>query len=312
MTANTGIAVSPAAVSGRGNLLTPLWRGSAGPVLIVVTAILIFWYAMAVWMNMPWQNRLNERAETAPGFAEFVGQTWAQDKPLLPAPHQIVSEIWNATVMTDITSRRSLAYHSLVTLSATLLGFAFGTLLGIGLAVAIIHNAATDRSLMPWIIASQTVPILAIAPMVVVGLGAAGITGLFPKALISMYLSFFPVVVGMVKGLRSPEMIQLDLMHTYNASDWQIFTKLRWPAAIPFLFASMRVGIAISLIGAVVGELSNAAGGGLGVRLLTGSYNGQTIQIWAALLLAAALAAILVFLVGAAERAVTARMGDTA
>jgi NitT/TauT family transport system permease protein len=145
--------------------------------------------------------------------------------------------------------------------------------------------------------------------LVLVGLGAVGLTGLVPKALISMYLSFFPVVVGMVKGLRSPENIQLDLMRTYDANSWQVFWKLRWPSALPMLFASMKVGIAISLIGAVVAELSNAAGGGLGVRLLTGSYNGQTIQIWAALFIAAGLAAVLVAIVGAAEKLVNARIG---
>ena len=308
----TSAVAATAGIGRRENLLTRLWQGNTGPVLIVVAAILIFWSAMAVHMNAPWQQRLNDRAGEEVSFTQFVDQTWSQKKPLLPAPHQIVGEIWNATVLTDINSRRSLAYHSWITLSATLLGFAFGTALGVGLAVIIIHNRASDQSLMPWIIASQTVPILAIAPMVVVGLGAVGITGLFPKALISMYLSFFPVVVGMVKGLRSPEAIQIDLMRTYSASPWQVFKMLRWPASLPFLFASMRVGVAISLIGAVVGELSNAAGGGLGVRLLTGSYNGQTIQIWAALLLAAALAAILVSLVGVAERFVTRRMGGAA
>lgn len=285
------------------------WRGSTVPVLIVVGAILVFWYAMSVVMNSPWQQTLNQRAglkDVPP--ATFVQQTWAQDKPVLPAPHQVASEIWKATVL-ETNQRRSLAWHAWVTLSATLAGFALGTMLGIGLAVVIVHNDASDRSLMPWIIASQTVPILAIAPMVVVGLAAVGIVGLVPKALISMYLSFFPVVVGMVKGLRSPEPIQLDLMGTYSASAWQVFSKLRWPAAMPFLFASMKVGIAISLIGAVVAELSNNAGGGLGVRLLTGSYNGQTIQIWAALFIAAALAAILVIGVGAAERVVNRAMG---
>ena len=98
-------------------------------------------------------------------------------------------------------------------------------------------------------------------------------------------------------------------MRTYDANPWQVFWKLRWPAALPMLFASMKVGIAISLIGAVVAELSNAAGGGLGVRLLTGSYNGQTIQIWAALFIAAGLAAVLVAIVGAAEKFVNARIG---
>lgn len=293
-------------------LFGKLWRGSVLPVVIVVLAIMVFWYAMAVHMNASWQNRLNDRAGVEVSFTEFAGQTWSQKKPLLPAPHQITAELWKATVQTPLTSRRSLALHAWFTLSATLLGFAFGTALGVGLSVVIIHNKASDQSLMPWIIASQTVPILAIAPMIVVGLGAVGISGLFPKALISMYLSFFPVVVGMVKGLRSPEAIQLDLMHTYNASRAQIFWQLRWPSSVPYLFTSMRVGIAISLIGAVVGELSNSAGGGLGVRLLTGSYNGQTIQIWAALLLAAALAAVLVAAVGVAEKLVNARMGARA
>lgn len=287
-----------------------LLAGKTAPILIVLLAIGLFWYAAAIWMNAPWQTTLNQRGGLdSVGATEFIGQTWSQDKPVLPAPHQVAGEIWNATVGTDIASKRSLAYHASITLSATLLGFALGTLLGIGLAVVIVHNDASERSLMPWIIASQTIPILAIAPMVVVGLGAVGVTGLLPKALISMYLSFFPVVVGMVKGLRTPEAIQLDLMHTYSATPWQVFSKLRWPAAIPFLFASMKVGIAISLIGAVVGELSNNAGGGLGVRLLTGSYNGQTIQIWAALFIAAGLAAILVIAVGAAERLVNRAMG---
>jgi NitT/TauT family transport system permease protein len=280
------------------------------PILTVLLAIVLFWYAAAIWMNAPWQNQLNERAGlTEVPFTQFVASTWSQDKPVLPAAHQVFGEIWTGAIATDPTSRRSLAYHAWITLSGTLFGFLLGTTLGIGLAVAIVHNDAADRSLMPWIIASQTVPILAVAPMVVVGLGAVGVTGIVPKALISMYLSFFPVVVGMVKGLRTPETIQLDLMRTYDASPWQVFSKLRWPAAMPFLFTSMKVGIAISLIGAVVGELSNNAGGGLGVRLLTGSYNGQTIQIWAALFIAAALAAVLVIAVGAVERSVNSRMG---
>jgi len=280
------------------------------PIITVLLAIVLIWYGAAIGMNAPWQNQLNTRAELANvPFTDFALQTWAQDRPVLPAPHQVIGEIWNATVALELTSKRSLAYHGWITLSSTLLGFVLGTALGVLLAVIIVHNEAANRSLMPWIIASQTIPILAVAPMVVVGLGSVGVTGTVPRALISMYLSFFPVVVGMVKGLRSPEGIQLDLMRTYDATSWQTFWKLRWPAAMPMLFASMKVGIAISLIGAVVSELSNAAGGGLGVRLLTGSYNGQTIQIWAALFIAAGLAAVLVMIVGFAETAVNRRMG---
>jgi NitT/TauT family transport system permease protein len=190
-----------------------------------------------------------------------------------------------------------------------MLGFALGTLFGVLLAVGIVHNRAMDRSLMPWIIASQTIPILAVAPMLIVVLNAIGISGLLPKALISTYLSFFPVVVGMVKGLRSPETIQLDLMHTYNASKAQLFWKLRWPSAVPFLFASLKVAVAISLIGAIVGELPTGASAGLGARLLSGSYYGQTIQIWAALFISAFVAGGLVFLVGAIEKLTMKAMG---
>ena len=129
---------------------------------------------------------------------------------------------------------------------------------------------------MPWIIASQTIPILAIAPMVIVVLGSIGLTGLVPKSLISMYLCFFPVTIGMVKGLTSPDPMQLDLMRTYNASTAQVFWKLRWPASVPFLFASLKVAIAIALVGAIVGELPTGAQAGIGARLLNGSYYGQT------------------------------------
>ena len=162
------------------------------------------------------------------------------------------------------------------------------------LAVAIVHDRTTDASVMPWVIASQTIPILAIAPMIIVVLNSVGIAGLLPKALISMYLSFFPVAVGMVKGLRSPDRMQLDQMRTWNATAAQTFRKLRWPAATPYLFASLKVAAAASLVGAIVGELPTGAVAGLGARMLSGSYYGQTVQIWSALMMAAILAAALV------------------
>jgi len=283
------------------------------PVLIVLGALVLVWYLGAMAMN--WQRQIDayQRTDvTEWTMPQLVGDVLNQDKPLLPTPHQLISEFWKTTVGQAVTSKKSLVYHGWITLSATLLGFAFGTALGIGLAIFIVHNRAMDRSLMPWIIASQTVPILAIAPMIIVVLNALGISGLVPKALISTYLSFFPVVVGMVKGFRSPEQIHLDLMHTYNASRLQTFIKLRWPIALPYLFTSMKVGVAASLVGAIVGELPAGGGNGLGARLLAGSYYGQTIQIWSALLTASLLAGLLVMSVGIAERLVNARMGARA
>jgi NitT/TauT family transport system permease protein len=145
--------------------------------------------------------------------------------------------------------------------------------------------------------------------MVIVVLAAVGVTGLIPKALISTYLSFFPVVVGMVKGLRSPEIINLDLMHTYNASRLQIFWKLRAPAAVPFLFTSMKVAVAASLVGAIVGELPTGAVAGIGAKLLSASYYSATIDIWSALVAGSVVAALLVMIVGIAGRLVDRAMG---
>ncbi|MEC7486477.1 MAG: ABC transporter permease [Pseudomonadota bacterium] len=270
---------------------------------------MIVWYGFTVHLNSPWQIERYEKADIEWKMEDLVRDTMAQERPVLPAPHQIVREIWKTTVEKKITSKRSLIFHGGVTLSSTLLGFAMGTILGIGLAVSIVENRAMDKSLMPWIITSQTIPILAIAPMIIVVLNAVGLSGLVPKAMISTYLSFFPVVVGMVKGLRSPDPMHMDLMRTYNSSRLQMFWKLRLPASVPFLFASMKVAIAISLVGAIVGELPTGAVAGLGARLLVGSYYGQTIQIWSALISAACMAAILVALVGLVSHVTLKRMG---
>ncbi|MAU53956.1 MAG: ABC transporter permease [Roseovarius sp.] len=284
-------------------------KRSVLPVLTVVLALLVIWYGAAVWLNAAWAQDRATRAGVELSLAELVADTWAQDKPKLPAPHQVAVELWETTVEKKITSKRSLVYHSWITLSATLLGFALGTALGIALAVGIVYNRVMDMSVMPWVIASQTIPILAIAPMIIVVLNAVGISGLLPKAMISMYLSFFPVVVGMVKGLRSPAIMQLDQMKTWNASPAQTFWKLRLPSSLPYLFTSMKVAMAASLVGAIVGELPTGAVAGLGARLLAGSYYGQTIQIWSALFMAAALAAVLVGLIGLVQRLVLKRMG---
>jgi NitT/TauT family transport system permease protein len=283
--------------------------GRAAPVVVVLTVIVAIWYAAAIALNAPWAYDKAGRSGQVLDARALIADTWSQDKPKLPAPHQVGAEIWKTTVQKKVTSKRSLIYHGWITLSATLLGFGFGTGFGILLAVGIVYNRTMDMSVMPWVIASQTIPILAIAPMIIVVLNAVGISGLLPKAMISMYLSFFPVVVGMVTGLRSPDPMQLDLMRTWNASAAQTFWRLRLPCSMPFLFTSLKIAMAASLVGAIVGELPTGAVAGLGARLLAGSYYGQTIQIWSALIMAAALAAVLVSLIGVLQRVVLGRMG---
>jgi len=281
----------------------------AVPVATVLAMLIVAWYALAIWLNAPQVTERFERDGSNWSIRQLVDAAWSMDRPVLPAPHQIARDFYQTVFATPIDSKRSLVYHAGVTVSATLVGFIFGALLGIALAIGIIHLPVLDRSLLPWIIASQTVPILAIAPMVVVVLGNLGFSGLLPKAIISMYLCFFPVTVGVVKGLRSPDPLQLDLMRTYSASRAQVFRKLRWPSATGFLFASLKVAIAASLIGAIVGELPTGAQAGLGARLLTGSYYGQTMQIWSALIMASLVGVALVSVVAVAERLVMRRQG---
>ena len=279
------------------------------PILTIVLAIVVLWYGFAGLLNMPWEKSVAQRAGTTPTTMSMLSNTMQQERPVLPAPHQVVEEVINTTIKKNITSKRSLIYHAGITLSSSMLGFLMGTLLGIVLAIAIVYNEALSKSLMPWIIASQTIPILAIAPMIIVVLNAVGIQGLLPKAFISMYLSFFPIAIGMVKGLSSPETSHVDLMRTYNASKAQTFWKLRLPTSLPYLFTSMKVAVAISLVGAIVAELPTGAVAGLGARLLAGSYYGQTIQIWSALVVASIIAAFLVGFIGLLSNLVHRRMG---
>ena len=297
------------------------------PVLTVVAAIIGIWLLAVIPMNMHLvadqaqrdgmavspESPAARQEVSGVGLAlrntHLIPLTYDFVRPRLPSPQQVAVELWETTAEKKITSNRSLVYHGWVTLAPTLLGFVIGTGLGIVLAVGIVHSRVMDRSVMPWAIVSQTIPILALAPMIIVVLGSMGIQGLFPKSLIAAYLSFFPVVVGMVKGLRSPDGMQLDLLRTYNASNTQGFWKLRLPASVPYLFASLKIGISASLVGTIVAELPTGAKAGFGARMLVGDQYGQPLVSWAALFAAAITAAALVGIFGLIERMTLKRMG---
>ena len=284
----------------------------AVPIAIVLAALFAVWYVAAVLMNAPLQRDLFANSDqTNYSAADLITASLNMERPKLPAPHQIVAELYKLIIDTPPTSKRGLIFHAWITLQETLIGFFFGATLGIGLAVLVMSVRSVERSLMPWIVASQTVPIIALAPMIVVILNQFDINGIAPKAVIAAYLSFFPITVGMVKGLRSPDPLQLDLMRTYSATPSQTFLKLRAPSSAPFFFASMKIGAAAALVGAVVAEVTKSEDGGLGARLLAGSYYGQTVQIWAALFTAAALSAVLVAAISLAGRVTLRRMAFT-
>ena len=279
------------------------------PLATTILALVVIWYVAALAMNWTLVRGGFEREETPYTASDVLSGTMSAERPLLPAPHQVVAVFLDGVFGYPPLAPRSLVYHSLVTLSATLLGFVLGALFGIVLALLIVHSRVLERSLLPWIICSQMVPILALAPIFIVVLGALGLHGVLPKAIISAYLCFFPIAIGMVKGFTSSDMLQIELMRTWSATPRQMLWKLRWPSAVPYLFASLKVAITISLIGAIVAELPTGAEAGIGARLLAGSYYGQTVQLWAALVASAVLSSGLIALVSLIERGVARRMG---
>jgi len=270
------------------------------PPITILAALIIIWYVAAYLLNEPQAIALMD-PDGPNGFWAVVQASWSMDRPVLPTPDQILANLADSIFNYPLDSPRNFLLQTAYTAQAALTGLALGAILGIALAIGIVHSRVLDRSLMPWVIASQTIPILAIAPMVVVAMGNIGFTGLAPKAAIVGYLSFFPITVGMVKGFRSPDTMQLDLMRTYNASGTQIFSKLRWPVSMAFLFPSLKVAVALAVTGAIVAELPTGAQVGLGARLLAGSYYGQTMMMWGALVLASLLAISLIGFVRLAE-----------
>ncbi|WP_373355822.1 ABC transporter permease [Pseudoroseicyclus sp. CXY001] len=308
---------------------------AALPILTVIAVIGVLWYAAVPPMNIRVSLDLAERmgeSVTPEGVAERralsiaqllisnpdrIGETFRLERPRLPTPGQVLTELWATTGAMALEgrgfSKRSLIYHGWITLRSTLAGFALGLALGLAGAVAITYARVAEKSLMPWAIISQTIPIVALAPMIVVLSSQIGVEGRgLPKAIISAYLCYFPILVGMVKGLNAPTDQQLDLLKTWSASGLQSFWKLRLPASMPYLFASLKVGIAAALVGTIVGELPTGAISGLGARILIGDQFGTPLAIWAALLAAAILAGALVTGLDAMQRTVLRRRGEGA
>ncbi len=302
------------------------------PILSVLGGLLALWYLAVVPMNLRAALDQAERTgiSVVPTTAierrdasiwylmlknsDQFAATYNIQRSRLPTPDQVAGELWKTTgamaLRGSAMTKRSLIYHGWITLQSTLWGFLLGTVVGIGSAVVMVYSRSAELTLMPWAIISQTIPIVALAPMIIVLSSQLGIEGRgVPKAIISAYLCFFPILVGMVKGLRSPDPSQLDLLKTYHANGLQVFVKLRLPAAVPFLFASLKIGIAAALVGTIVGELPTGAISGLGARILIGDQFGTPLAIWSALFAAAIMAGILVTLLDLLQRLTLRQMG---
>lgn len=198
---------------------------------------------------------------------------------------------------------------SWVTFKEALVGFAAGGIIGFGLGVLFVRSSLAERGLMPWVVASQTVPLLAIAPMVVLWAGKASMPLWVAVAAIAAFLSFFPVTINTVRGLRSPSSTATELFRSYASTPGQEFVKLRVPAALPYLFTGLKVAAGASVVGTIVGELPSGLPDGLGRQLLTFAYyylSGPE-KLYAAVLFSALLGIVFVSLVALAERLVLPR-----
>jgi NitT/TauT family transport system permease protein len=181
-----------------------------------------------------------------------------------------------------------------------LVGFVVGGSAGLGLAIVFAHSRLLERGLLPYVIASQTVPILAIAPMVVVWLGTSWVS----KAVIAAYLTFFPVTINVLRGLRAVDADALALMRALAATPRQVFFRLRFPTALPYLFTALRISATISVVGAIIGELPVGSRYGMGVVIINAAqyYNWRPANLWAAILVSALIGIVFYHAVAAVER----------
>jgi NitT/TauT family transport system permease protein len=244
---------------------------------LVVAGIVVFW---ALWEGYLW-------------FGKTVGITWpfpvnetnmphihdmlnALTKPLQPGGPPLIQEEW---------------HWALFTAKEALLGFVIGGLVGFGLAVLLAHSVLLRRGLLPYIVVSQTVPILAVAPMVVVGLGTKGVTPWVSVSVIAAYLTFFPVAMNTLRGLLSPRPRDLELMRSYAADRRSVLWKLRLPASLPFVFSALKIAATASVIGAIIGETPASIQDGLGGAIVNFNqyYSTGPERLWATNIVCAAL-----------------------
>lgn len=208
---------------------------------------------------------------------------------LLPPPSAIGRRV--------VTSSALIGSHSLVTLAEVLLGFLSGTILGFVLAAAIVHSRALERAVMPAVLFLQTMPKLAIAPLLLIWLGY----GVLPKIVVATLMCVFPILINCVSGLQLADPRLLDLMKVLGASRWQVLWKVRFPGALPQIFAAAKVAITLSVVGAIVGEWVGSSAG-LGHLILIANAQLDTELVFACIAILSAMGSALFYAVQGVER----------
>jgi NitT/TauT family transport system permease protein len=226
-----------------------------------------------------------------------------------PHLHDIVGALFEESRRGGPPLIEILGSAALYTAREAAVGFALGSVVGFTIGTVLAHSQLLQRGFLPYIVASQTVPILAIAPMVVVWLGTRGVAGWMSVAVIAAYLTFFPVAINTLRGLHAADPRALELMRSYAASTWSVLWKVRVPAALPFLFAAFKISATASVVGAIIGELPAGVPDGLGTAILNFNqyYALAPERLWATNLVAAAVGIGFFLIVVAAERLVVRR-----
>lgn len=268
-------------------------RRSVVGFVVVVAVVLVAWEGVKFLGGVPWRE---------PGAGPGSPVLWnppfrwpfAND---LKLPH-----VWNIVLAlgqpwergTDVSLARYLVDAALYTWREAAIGFVLGALLGLALATIFVHVRLLERALVPYVIASQTIPIIALAPMIVFAIGQ----GVLAVVFIATYLTFFPVTIAMIRGLRSVEPRALELMRSYAASPAQVYWKVRLPASLPYLFTALKISATASIVGAIIGEDTGAIQQGLGRVITTFNqyYATGPEKLWTAIL-AASLLGVAFFLV---------------
>ncbi len=231
------------------------------------------------------------------------------DDTTMPHVHDIVGTLFEPSRVNGPLLIHVLFDSALFTAKEAGIGFLLGASVGFAIGVVLAHSRLLQRGFLPYIVASQTIPILAIAPMVVVGLGSQGVTGWVSVSVIAAYLTFFPVTINTVRGLQSADPRALELMRSYAAGRWRVLWKLRVPSALPYLFSAFRVAATASVVGAIVGELPSSIQDGLGGAIL--NFNQYYItgpeKLWATNVIAALLGISFFLVVVIAEKLVVRR-----
>ena len=227
----------------------------------------------------------------------------------MPHLHRIVQALFepaqvNGPLLIDI-----LWHDALFTAKEALVGFLMGALVGFAIAVLLSQSRWIERGVMPYVVASQTVPLLAIAPMVVVGLGSKGVRDWVSVAILAAYLTFFPVTVNVLRGLGSADPRGVELMRSYAAGRWAILWKLRVPTSVPFLFSALRIAAPLSIVGAIISEPAASIQGGLGGAIVNFNqyYSIEPQMLWATNVIAAILGIAFFLAVVLAEKLVVRR-----